>query len=235
MENGRQEHVDYCLERLHTIISGTTRIRDVISDAMGGSTSDTILLHYREALDELLANLRGVAVYLDGCLDNIMSASVGYTSSVIQTGQRGRPRFNVTIDQLTYLSSLSFSWLQIARMLGISRMTLYRRRRQFNMLQLGRGIPYLSLVRLLQEMRDEHPYLGEVMILGRLRSLGYTICRNQVRRAIRETDPINTSLRATTGPLTRRVYSVPGPNSLWHIGMLNYHLIKVYEKVPLPF
>ncbi len=77
---------------------------------------------------------------------------------------------------------------------------------------------YQDLVNLLRQMRADHPYFGEVMVLGRLRSLGYSVCRHQVRRAIRETDPINTALRATTGPLTRRVYSVPGPNSLWHIG-----------------
>jgi len=69
-------------------------------------------------------------------------------------------------------------------------------------------------------MRTEYPYLGEVMVLGRPRSLGCAVRRSQLRQAIRETDPINTALRATTGPLSRRVYSVPGPNSLWHIGKI---------------
>ncbi len=102
-------------------------------------------------------------------------------------------------------------------MLEISRMTLYRRRQQFNMLNDHGGITiqYQELVEILQQMRAEHPYLGEVMVLGRLRSLGYAVCRRQLRLAIQETDPINTALRATTGPW---VYSVPGPNSLWHIG-----------------
>ncbi len=100
METGRQEHVEYCLDRLHSDISGTTRIRDTISSAMRGS-SDAILLHYRELLDELISHLRRVNVYLDGCLDNTLSASVAYRPSVIQTHRRGRPRFNVTVDQLT--------------------------------------------------------------------------------------------------------------------------------------
>lgn len=67
-------------------------------------------------------------------------------------------------------------------------------------------------------MRSEFPEMGEVMVLGRLQSLGYKVTRDRVRRAIHESDPINTALRAITGPLVRRVYNVPGPNSLWHVG-----------------
>ena len=225
MDSGRQEHIEYCLERLSTVISGTTRIREVISQAMENSTSDAILSYYKTALDEVLISLGEVYVYLNECLDRTLSAP--YSSSVVRSGLRGRPRFNVTVDQLAYLISLSFSWVQIAQMLGISRMTLYRRRVEFNMVQRGRRIRYPNLVELLQEMRVEYPYLGEVMILGRLRALGYYVCRAQVRRAIRQTDPINTSLRATTGALIRRVYSVPGPNSLWHIGM--FLLLQLYS------
>lgn len=78
---------------------------------------------------------------------------------------------------------------------------------------------------LLNAMRSEYPDIGEVMVLGRLRSLGYSVCRDRVRRGIRQTDPINTALRATTGLVGRRVYSVPGPNSLWHMGMSKLHVI----------
>ncbi len=94
-----------------------------------------------------------------------------------------RPRFAVTIDQLKYLCSLSFSWIRISRILEISRMTRYRRCQQFNMLHDHGGITiqYQELVEILQQMRAEHPYLGEVMVLGRLRSLGYAVCRRQLR------------------------------------------------------
>ena len=39
---------------------------------------------------------------------------------------RGRPRFDVSKAQIEYLSSLSFTWVEIAAIIGISRMTLYR-------------------------------------------------------------------------------------------------------------
>ncbi len=84
----------------------------------------------------------------------------------------------------------------------------------------GITIQYQELVEILQQMRAGYSYLGEVLVLGRLRSLEYAVCRRQLRLAIQKSDPINTALRATTGPLSRRVYSVPGPNSLWHIGKL---------------
>ncbi len=80
---------------------------------------------------------------------------------------------------------------------GLSNQT-NRRRRQFNMLRSGQMMQYQDLVNILRQMRADHPYFGEVMVLGRLRSLGYSVFRHQVRRAIRETDPINTALRATT-------------------------------------
>ena len=38
----------------------------------------------------------------------------------------GRPRFDISRDLLLYLMSLSFKWTEIAALLNISRMTLYR-------------------------------------------------------------------------------------------------------------
>ena len=129
---------------------------------------------------------------------------------------RGRPRFDIGRDQLEYLSSLNFTWTAIASMLGVSRMTIYRRRREF--LEMGEAISDANLLHLLREMRPTFPEMGEVMVLGRLRARGYRVSRDRVRRGIRQTDPLNTALRGLTGRTARRSYSVPGPNSLWHIG-----------------
>lgn len=221
MENSSQNHLEFYLERLEIIISSTRRIRDVLhSSQVRGADEAAILLHYQRLIDELHMHLNEVYTEVDSALDNYMSnPATAYRADTIENGRRGRPRFDITSNQLTYLASLSFTWIQIARMLGISRMTLYRRRAEFGMLrQVGRTVRDNELLRLMREMRSEFPEMGEVMVLGRLRALGYSVVRDRVRRAIRETDPINTALRATTGPLARRVYSVPGPNSLWHVG-----------------
>ena len=176
--------------------------------------------HYESSLNELVECLSEVYSNLGIHLDRVQ-LSPRYQSGVIPTGARGRPRFDVNADQLEYLESLSFSWTDIASMLGVSRMTIYRRRLEYGMLQEGRDIEEEELMVLLQEMRAEFPEMGEIMVHGRLRALGYKVTRERLRTAIRETDPINTALRAATGPITRRSYNVPGPNSLWHIGMLS--------------
>ena len=67
--------------------------------------------------------------------------------------------------------------------------------------------------------------------MGQLRSHAWdrncpitmTSPRQRVRHAIQLSDPLNTPLRWGAGIVTRRPYSVPGPNSLWHIGKQLYY------------
>ena len=231
LEDTTQDHLEFCLERFETIILSTRRIRDVLhsSRTSRSSTGGTgILSRYEELVNELLVHLNGVYAQADRALYNYMSRpATAYRATAIHTGQRGRPRFDVNSNQLTYLTSLSFTWVQISAMLGISRMTLYRRRVEFGMVRQGNVVDDNQLLHALREMRSDFPEMGEVMVLGRLRALGYRVTRERVRRAIRETDPLNTALRATTGPLTRRVYSVPGPNSLWHMGKCSKIMVQL--------
>ena len=221
LENASLGGLEYYLERLEVILSSTQRIKDVLDSSSQPNNADEVSLldHYRRSVSELLMHLSQLYTEVDKSLDAYLSHSAtAYQSGTLHSGRRGRPKFDITESQLTYLISLSFEWKQIARMLGVSRMTLYRRRVEFGMVHLGRNIQDGELVRVIREMRSEFPEMGEVMVLGRLRSLGYRVIRDEVRRVIHETDPINTALRATTGPLVRRVYNVPGPNSLWHVG-----------------
>ena len=71
----------------------------------------------------------------------------------------------------------------------------------------------------LQILVINSPYIGESMILGQLRALNIQASRERVRHVIRRIDPLNTALRWGGNLSSRRPYSVPGPNSLWHIGM----------------
>lgn len=216
-----QEQLEHCMKRLQLVFSGVHRIRDILSN--GSSNTDeegrAALQYYESMLDELLECLREVYGNIESQFDQVVSSpDYSYHSSIVNSGGRGRPKFDITLDQLEYLRSLSFSWKEIASMLGVSRMTIYRRRLEYGMLQDGRSIEDDELLVLLREMRSEFPDMGEVMVRGRLRALGYKVTRHKLRSAIRETDPINTTLRAYTGPVFRRTYNVPGPNSLWHIG-----------------
>ena len=57
------------------------------------------------------------------------------------------------------------------------------------------------------------------MIWGRIRSQGFHVTCARLRYAIRSTDPLHTALRWRGNLSVRHPYYVPGPNSLWHIGM----------------
>ena len=76
-----------------------------------------------------------------------------------------------------------------------------------------------DLVAMITEFRRDNPDVGESMAAGLLRARGYSVVRARIRNALRSSDPLSAALRWPGGITRRRVYSVAGPNSLWHIGM----------------
>ena len=75
-----------------------------------------------------------------------------------------------------------------------------------------------DMTSLLKQIREDMPYSGVSMIWGNLRARGYKVTRERVRIALRAIDPLSVALRWPGRIIRRRPYSVPGPNSLWHIG-----------------
>lgn len=227
--NCSHQYASYVVERMGLCITSTSNIISHMDDYVSGLSGGHHLLEEREVIDTYKQQL----AELNGCLRELSRewlmflevaetahSSVAYRATVEATSRRGRPRFEVSSDQIEYLRSLCFSWTDISSLLGISRMTLYRRRQEFGLgRDTGATLDAESLKRVLREVRREHPDIGEKMMIGRLRSMGYYVSRARVREAIRETDPINTALRWQGVQTSRRRYSVPGPNSLWHIGM----------------
>ena len=85
--------------------------------------------------------------------------------ATVTVGRRGRPRFEIGREQLEYLSSLGFTWTNIANLLGVSRMTLYRRRRECGLLlDPENTLTDRELETVLRQMRVDHPTLGETMV-----------------------------------------------------------------------
>ena len=75
-----------------------------------------------------------------------------------------------------------------------------------------------DLVSIIDNIQQNYPDVGESMAIGYIRANGYNVTRGRVRNALQLHDPLSAALR-WNGITTRRVYSVAGPNSLWHIGM----------------
>ena len=146
-----------------------------------------------------------------------LSTTIRSLQSIEENG-RGRPKFDITQEQIEYLRYLSFSWSSISSLLGVSRMTLYRRKKQFGISSTNSSLTDSELDERIREIRRELPYSGETIVMGRLRSIQCCIPRKRVRESIRRIDPLNTPLRWGRNRHSRRPYSVPGPNCLWHLG-----------------
>ena len=140
---------------------------------------------------------------------------------------QGRPRAVVSQQQLLYLRSFNFSWTHIADLIGVSRVTLFRRRRELGILDSDTMMSMNDdeLRSFVGRLREQLPTVGESLVIARIHSAGYHVPRSRIRSAIRITDPINTALRWRGILTSRQPYSVAGPNSLWLIG--KYPLIVV--------
>ena len=106
-------------------------------------------------------------------------------------------------------------------MLLVSRTTLWRRVRNLESFSSHyTTISDTELDELVREIRRMFPNTDISMMLGHLRSRNVFIQCQHVRASLVQIDPVGHSLR-WFNTVTRRVYSVRGPNSLWHIDGLH--------------
>ena len=226
MTFANENYTDYVVVRLSTCITTLSRLLDHLQSSVDSVELNEeevqVIDHYQTQLSQLLGIIRDISSQWRTHFD-LLQRRLGCrreTAFQLSTSTGlGRPKFNITKDQLEYLSSLSFSWSQIGQLLGVSRMTIYRRRVEFGLLvEPTEPISNTDLLSTVHSMRSEFPEMGECMVWGQLRSMGIQVTRQRVRNALREIDPLNTALRWRGGLAKRRAYSVPGPNSLWHLG-----------------
>jgi len=195
-------------------------------------------------LDVLVSVLRNVADYcMDlSCRQSILQLCSCFTeihqhwwSKIHEIGRRtvtiadlgprcasicgpGRPKLIITAELLENLRNLGCTWNAIASMLRVSRWTVHRRVVEYG-LNCSRysDIDDEQLDSIVRGYNSRHGMTtGQSYIIGYIRSLGILVQRDRVRAAINRVDPENAALR-WAAVITRRVYSVPWPNSLWHI------------------
>ena len=198
--SANESYAHYVTERFEMCIATLRQLKQLLSDVTTESEDEQLVFaSYRSQISELLICSELLSLHWHRYVDHLHEAvaSQACVTPNIQSpiSHRGRPRLEITRDQLQYLASLSFSWTRIANMLGVSRMTIYRRRQEFEMLnEAVRTASDDELRRELNEMRRSHPDYGESMSFGHFRSKGYHVTRHRLRKLIRETDPINTAL-----------------------------------------
>ena len=138
----------------------------------------------------------------------------------------GRPVIPVDVEDIEYLRGLRFSWTKVAQILEISRSTLYRRLEQEGISQSTTytDMSDVDLDQVIESIKQTHPNDGERMMTGHLTARGIIVPRARMRASIHRIDPIGTAIRRSV-TVRRRVYSVEGPNALWHVDG-NHKLIK---------
>ena len=104
-------------------------------------------------------------------------------------------------------------------MLGVSRWTICRRVKEYG-LQDMTGLSPISddeLDSILQQYIANHrTTTGQVFISDYFKSQGLLVQRRRIRESMARVDPRNTVLRWGI-TVSRRIYRVPWPNSLWHL------------------
>ena len=99
--------------------------------------------------------------YVDNSLDQQWASSHYVTPTEVPHG-RGRPRFQISKEQLECLHSLSFSWTAIAGVLMVSWTTVYRRRVEFGLLiEPQSSITDQKLMRIVWHLSVQYPQVGQ--------------------------------------------------------------------------
>ena len=146
--------------------------------------------------------------------------------SVDSTTTGGRPRYNISQQQLEHLLNLNFDCPTIASMFGVSLRTIRRRMTEYHLSVKSRysTMDNDELDGVVKEMKEQFPNSGYRIMDGLLRQQSIRIQQSRIREAMQRTDPNGTVVRFAD-MIHRRRYHVPGPQSLWHIDG-NHKLIR---------
>lgn len=159
----------------------------------------------------------------------------------VHSGQQGRPPVNIRPEDLALLASGRTTMQDIAALYQCGARTIRRRMVEFNLSEPGppvyveqeqadgsveriysRGscanlshITDEELDGILVSIYEQFPSFGRRMIDGYLMALGERVPRRRIEESyLRVIGPPNNEFGNRR--IERRVYSVPGPNALWH-------------------
>ena len=205
----RLDEVDYVLSRINSVELMLTLCADSID------VNPMVFQAISQAKD-LLSSLS-----FEG------SATTANQATKLFSGDRGRPRFVVTKEQLEFFINYGFHCPEIGRILNISESTVRRRLKEFgisanNFTRLTDG----ELDSVVEEIKRDFPDSGYRMVLGQLRARNLHVQENRVRESLRRVDMEGVISRTCAlRIIRRRRYRVSGPNALWHVDT-NHKLIR---------
>ena len=150
------------------------------------------------------------------------------TTQPLFSGTPGRPKLNITQEQIEFLLERRFTVLQMSRLLGVSSSTIEHRMAEFRLTVRGTyaNISDEQLDSTVREILVGFPNTSYKRMTGHLRSRGIRMQQSKIRDSLRRVDPQGIQIPALEmNVLNRRVYSVPSLLALWHIDG-NHKLIR---------
>ena len=139
------------------------------------------------------------------------------TFETIPTG--GRPRISLPWETITVYRSSNHSWTEIASILGIHPRTLRRYRLRYNYQDPN---PYSAITDeeldeiVARTLSQTSGVIGSKFMSSVLQDQGHRVVRRRVRESMARVDILG-NLERWASWIPRSVYSVRGPNSLWHM------------------
>ncbi|KAK0138682.1 hypothetical protein N1851_024773 [Merluccius polli] len=141
------------------------------------------------------------------------------------TSLRSDEHTSISKEDIEGLLLLGTTLSEVASVLRISRPTLYKLMRVYNLRSTKFcNISDEELDATICEIKAEHPHVGEVMLNGHLRARNIVVQRRRLRDSVQRVDGAGVESRRTT-TIQRRVYTVRCPNYIWHIDG-NHKLIR---------
>ncbi len=175
---------------------------------------------------EILQAVRQLINCLGSVYDMLQNEATSSTPSLVPNNGKGRPRYDLPVEQLVYFVEHGFTCSKISDMLGISLRTVRRRMSEYgiSIRQMYSNLSDHELKLLITEAHESFPNAGYRLIQGWLVKRGFRIQEHRVRIMIREIDPVGVTNRFFRS-IHRRSYSVAGSQALWHIDG-NHKLIR---------
>lgn len=168
----RLDEVDHILSRIDHL----ELMLNLCANSIG---INHMVFHAVAQAKDILSNL----TFEEGTLGSSISAAKSFS------GDRGRPRYIVTKEQLDFFINYGFHCPEIGLILGISESTVRRRLREF-------GISANNFTRLtdsqldhaVEEIKRDFPDSGYRMVLGQLRARNIRVQENRVRESLIRVD-----------------------------------------------
>ena len=205
-----QENDALCLQ-LERVIHGLEDVLQAPDDTLGPTSLLTLLEFWVRACryhHSLIASLNTCS---------IISPPINTAQNLIETNNVGRPKVAINIEQVELFRTSGFTWEEISHLLGVGRTTLWRRLTELGLhFEKYTSISDSDLDGHVREIQYNNPNIGMSLLQGYLQSRGVFVQRHRVRQSVLRINPI-ASLSRWQQVVSRRSYSVPGPNSLWHI------------------